>query len=524
MAKVYDSILDLVGKTPLVELIRIEEKEGLQAKLIAKVESFNPAGSVKDRIAKAMIEDAEAKGLLKEGSVIIEPTSGNTGIGLAAAATVKGYRMILTMPETMSVERRNIVKAYGAEVVLTDGTKGMKGAIEKADELAKEIPNSFIAGQFVNPANPATHKKTTGPEIWEDTDGEVDIFVAGVGTGGTITGTGEYLKEKKPEVKIVAVEPASSPVLSEGVSGPHKIQGIGAGFVLETLISSIYEKKNFDKLKDRAFQQFKDRIAQKNQEQDIYISRPNWNRIFNIAACIIIAFFAGIGVMYFTGNQRLSDQTLSYSVESPRGSKLKLSLPDGTSVWLNADSKLLYDNNFGINNRDVTLCGEGYFEVSKNKNLPFQVVSDDIKVEVLGTKFNVKNYPEDPNIKVALLEGSVMLYDSLESTILKPNQIAQYDKQNKKTTLKTIAAENTSAWINGHLYFDEENMETIALALERAFDVNITIKDETLKKMIFYGDFIIESNNIDEIMNIMAATNKFNYHYKIRKNEIEIFQ
>lgn len=242
MAKVYDSILDLVGKTPLVELKRIEEKEGLQAKLIAKVESFNPAGSVKDRIAKAMIEDAEAKGLLKEGSVIIEPTSGNTGIGLAAAATVKGYRMILTMPETMSVERRNIVKAYGAEVVLTDGTKGMKGAIEKADELAKELPNSFIAGQFVNPANPATHKKTTGPEIWEDTDGEVDIFVAGVGTGGTITGTGEYLKEKKPEVKIVAVEPASSPVLSEGVSGPHKIQGIGAGFVPETLNTSIYDE------------------------------------------------------------------------------------------------------------------------------------------------------------------------------------------------------------------------------------------------------------------------------------------
>ena len=242
MAKVYDSILDLVGKTPLVELKRIEEKEELQAKLIAKVESFNPAGSVKDRIAKAMIEDAEAKGLLKEGSVIIEPTSGNTGIGLAAAATVKGYRMILTMPETMSVERRNIVKAYGAEVVLTDGTKGMKGAIEKADELAKEIPNSFIAGQCVNPANPATHKKTTGPEIWEDTDGEVDIFVAGVGTGGTITGTGEYLKEKKPEVKIVAVEPASSPVLSEGVSGPHKIQGIGAGFVPETLNTSIYDE------------------------------------------------------------------------------------------------------------------------------------------------------------------------------------------------------------------------------------------------------------------------------------------
>lgn len=242
MAKVYDSILDLVGKTPLIELKRIEEKEGLQAKLIAKVESFNPAGSVKDRIAKAMIEDAEAKGLLKEGSVIIEPTSGNTGIGLAAAATVKGYRMILTMPETMSVERRNIVKAYGAEVVLTDGTKGMKGAIEKADELAKEIPNSFIAGQFVNPANPETHKKTTGPEIWEDTDGAVDIFVAGVGTGGTITGTGEYLKEKKPEVKVVAVEPASSPVLSEGVSGPHKIQGIGAGFVPETLNTGIYDE------------------------------------------------------------------------------------------------------------------------------------------------------------------------------------------------------------------------------------------------------------------------------------------
>ena len=242
MAKVYDSILDLVGKTPLVALKRIEEKEGLQAKLIAKVESFNPAGSVKDRIAKAMIEDAEAKGLLKEGSVIIEPTSGNTGIGLAAAATVKGYRMILTMPETMSVERRNIVKAYGAEVVLTDGTKGMKGAIEKADELAKEIPNSFIAGQFVNPANPETHKKTTGPEIWEDTDGAVDIFVAGVGTGGTITGTGEYLKEKKPEVKVVAVEPASSPVLSEGVSGPHKIQGIGAGFVPETLNTGIYDE------------------------------------------------------------------------------------------------------------------------------------------------------------------------------------------------------------------------------------------------------------------------------------------
>ena len=242
MAKVYDSILDLVGKTPLVELKRIEEKEGLQAKLIAKVESFNPAGSVKDRIAKAMIEDAEAKGLLKEGSVIIEPTSGNTGIGLAAAATVKGYRMILTMPETMSVERRNIVKAYGAEVVLTDGTKGMKGAIEKADELAKEIPNSFIAGQFVNPANPATHKATTGPEIWKDTEGKVDIFIAGVGTGGTLTGTGEYLKEQNPNVKVVALEPATSPVLSEGKAGPHKIQGIGAGFVPEVLNTKIYDE------------------------------------------------------------------------------------------------------------------------------------------------------------------------------------------------------------------------------------------------------------------------------------------
>ena len=242
MANIYKGTLGLIGNTPLVEVTNIEKELGLKARVLVKLEYFNPAGSVKDRIAKAMIEDAEAKGLLNEGSVIIEPTSGNTGIGLAAAATVKGYRMILTMPETMSVERRNIVKAYGAEVVLTDGTKGMKGAIEKADELAKEIPNSFIAGQFVNPANPATHKKTTGPEIWEDTDGEVDIFVAGVGTGGTITGTGEYLKEKKPEVKIVAVEPASSPVLSEGVSGPHKIQGIGAGFVPETLNTSIYDE------------------------------------------------------------------------------------------------------------------------------------------------------------------------------------------------------------------------------------------------------------------------------------------
>ena len=242
MAKVYDSILDLVGKTPLVELKRIEEKEELQAKLIAKVESFNPAGSVKDRIAKAMIEDAEAKGLLKEGSVIIEPTSGNTGIGLAAAATVKGYRMILTMPETMSVERRQLMKAYGAELVLTEGAKGMKGAIAKADELAKEIPNSFVPGQFVNPSNPKAHIETTGPEIYEDTDGKVDYFVAGVGTGGTITGVGQYLKRKVPSVKVVAVEPASSPVLSQGVAGAHKIQGIGAGFVPDVLDTKVYDE------------------------------------------------------------------------------------------------------------------------------------------------------------------------------------------------------------------------------------------------------------------------------------------
>ena len=242
MSNVYTSADQLIGRTPLLELTHIEKAEGLKAHIYGKLEYFNPAGSVKDRIAKAMIDDAEAKGALKAGSVIIEPTSGNTGIGLASVAAARGYRIIIVMPETMSVERRNIVKAYGAEVVLTDGTKGMKGAIEKADELAKEIPNSFIAGQFVNPANPATHKKTTGPEIWEDTDGEVDIFVAGVGTGGTITGTGEYLKEKKPEVKIVAVEPASSPVLSEGVSGPHKIQGIGAGFVPDTLNTSIYDE------------------------------------------------------------------------------------------------------------------------------------------------------------------------------------------------------------------------------------------------------------------------------------------
>ena len=238
----YKGTLGLIGNTPLVEVTNIEKELGLEATVLVKLEYFNPAGSVKDRIAKAMIEDAEQKGILKEGSVIIEPTSGNTGIGLASIAAAKGYRIILTMPETMSVERRNILKAYGAELVLTDGTKGMKGAIARANELAEEIPNSFIAGQFVNPANPETHKKTTGPEIWEDTDGAVDIFVAGVGTGGTITGTGEYLKEKKPEVKVVAVEPASSPVLSEGVSGPHKIQGIGAGFVPETLNTGIYDE------------------------------------------------------------------------------------------------------------------------------------------------------------------------------------------------------------------------------------------------------------------------------------------
>ena len=242
MSNIYTSADQLIGKTPLLELTNIEKEEGLEAKLLAKLEYFNPAGSVKDRIAKAMIDDAEAKGLLKPGSVLIEPTSGNTGIGLASVAAARGYRIIIVMPETMSVERRQFMKAYGAELVLTEGSKGMKGAIAKADELAKEIPNAFIPGQFVNPANPAIHKATTGPEIWADTDGKVDIFIAGVGTGGTITGVGEYLKEQNPEVKVVAVEPAGSPVLSKGTAGSHKIQGIGAGFVPEVLNTAVYDE------------------------------------------------------------------------------------------------------------------------------------------------------------------------------------------------------------------------------------------------------------------------------------------
>ena len=242
MSKVYNSVTELIGKTPLIELKNIEKKNSLNATVVAKLEYFNPAGSVKDRIAKAMIEDAEAKGILKEGATIIEPTSGNTGIGLASVATAKGYRTILTMPETMSIERRNLLKAYGAEIVLTDGSKGMSGAIAKADELKNEIDGAVILGQFVNPANPETHFKTTGPEIWEDTDGKVDIFVAGVGTGGTLSGTGKYLKSQNPDVKVVAVEPETSPVLSEGHGGPHKIQGIGAVFVPETLDTQIYDE------------------------------------------------------------------------------------------------------------------------------------------------------------------------------------------------------------------------------------------------------------------------------------------
>lgn len=290
------------------------------------------------------------------------------------------------------------------------------------------------------------------------------------------------------------------------------------------LISSLREKKNFDQVKDRAFIRFQQRIAQAGPRKEQTRIRPLWHRVVYIAACLAIVFVAGMSTIYFSDHHQLAQQPLAYSLESPRGSKLKLTLPDGTCVWLNADSKLSYDNKFGVDNRDIKLEGEGYFEVNKNKELPFHVTSDDIKVEVLGTKFNVRNYPEDTLIKVALMEGSVALLNPQGKTTLKPGQIAHYDKKNKTTRVKTDGVKNANAWINGHLYFDEENMETIARALERAFDVDITIKGDTLKKMIFYGDFVIESNNINEIMNIMAATNKFNYHYKISRNEIEIFQ
>lgn len=290
------------------------------------------------------------------------------------------------------------------------------------------------------------------------------------------------------------------------------------------LISSLREKKNFDQVKERAFIRFQQRIAQEKPRKQQTRIRPLWYRVAYIAACLIIAFVAGMSTIYFSDHHQLTQQPLAYSLESPRGSKLKLTLPDGTCVWLNADSKISYDNKFGIDNRDINLEGEGYFEVNKNKKLPFHVSSDDIKVEVLGTKFNVRNYPEDSIIKVALLEGSVALLNPQGKTTLQPGQIAHYDKKSKMTSVKTASVRNVNAWINGHLYFDEENMETIARALERAFDVDIIIKDDTLKNMKFYGDFVIESNNINEIMNIMAATNKFNYHYKIHKNQIEIFQ
>ncbi len=257
MAKIYNSAAELIGKTPLVRLTHIEKEYGLKAKLLAKLEYFNPSGSVKDRIALEMIEDAERQGKIKPGATIIEPTSGNTGIGLASIAAAKGYKAVIVMPETMSVERRNIIKAYGAQIVLTDGAKGMKGAIAKADELQKETPNSFIPSQFTNPANPAAHEKTTGPEIWEDTDGAVDAFVSGIGTGGTITGTGRYLKKQKPQLQVLAVEPATSPVLTKGTAGPHKIQGIGAGFVPETLDTKIYDEV-FDIANEDAFAVSKD--------------------------------------------------------------------------------------------------------------------------------------------------------------------------------------------------------------------------------------------------------------------------